>query len=204
VRDHLKVTSPIILADHDIGMMVAYSYAQEWRDEVSHLIMIDSPLPGTEMFEKLRVNPRIWQFSFHAVPDIPEMLVAGRERQYLQSFYNARKFNAGAIAEEDLDLYASAYAAAGAMRAAFGLYRAFDQDVADNRSVLARVGKLDIPVLSIGGAASTTGPVMEGMIREVANDVRGILMPEAAHWVAEENPEGLLAAITGFVGKRRQ
>jgi pimeloyl-ACP methyl ester carboxylesterase len=201
VRDHLKIPSPVILAGHDIGMMVAYAYAQEWREEVSHLIMLDSPLPGTEMFEKLRVNPRIWQFSFHSVPDIPEMLVAGRERQYLQAFYNARIFNAGAITEEDLDLYASAYAAAGAMRAAFNLYRAFDQDVADNRAALARAGKLDIPVLSIGGAASTTGPVLESMIREVANNVRGILMQEAAHWIAEENPEGTLAAITDFVDK---
>jgi pimeloyl-ACP methyl ester carboxylesterase len=203
VRDHLKVTSPIILAGHDIGMMVAYAYAQQWREEVSHLILLDSPLPGTDIFEKLRVDPRIWQFSFHAVTDIPEMLVAGRERQYLQAFYDARIFNAEAISEDDLDRYASAYAAAGAMRCAFNLYRTFDQDVAANRALLARAGKLTIPVLSIGGAASTTGPVMEPMVREVATNVRGILMSDAAHWVAEENPDGLFAALADFLRKAK-
>jgi hypothetical protein len=76
-------------------MMVAYFYGQERRDEVSHLVMLDSPLPVTEMFAKLRVNPRIWQISFHAVLDIPEMLAAGRERQYPQAFYIARIFNEG-------------------------------------------------------------------------------------------------------------
>jgi hypothetical protein len=97
-------------------MMVAYFYGQERRDEVSHLVMLDSPLPVTEMFAKLRVNPRIWQISFHAVLDIPEMLAAGRERQYPQAFYIARIFNEGATTEGDLDLYASAYAAAGDAR----------------------------------------------------------------------------------------
>jgi len=199
VREHLGIQTRIVLAGHDIGMMIAYSYAQQWRDEVSHLIVLDSPLPGTDMFEKLRVNPRIWQFSFHAVPDIPELLVAGRERQYVQAFYSARIFNPAAITEEDLDLYASKYAAVGAMRAAFGLYRAFEQDISDNRAALEMKGKLDIPVLSVGGIASTTWPVMETMMREVAHKVTGVLMPDAAHWIAEENPERLMVEIRNFL-----
>ena len=199
LREHLGITGPVTMVGHDIGMMVAFAYAQAFRDEVSLLALLDTPLPGTAVFDRLRADPRIWQFSFHAVPDIPEMLVFGRERQYLKAFFDARIFNAGAVPETDLDIYASAYSAAGAMRAAFALYRTFDQDIADTRASLARDGKLAMPVLAMGGAASTTGPLMEEMIREVAGDVTSIMVPGAAHWLAEESPAAVVAHLLRHV-----
>src|SRR5579863_9269286 len=132
LRRGLGITSPVILCGHDIGLMVAHSYAQAFRDEVTHLIVMDAPLPGTDVFDRLRTDPRVWQFAFHNVRDVPEMLVAGRERLYLQTFFNARFFDPSAIDEADLDIYTSAYAATGAMRAGFELYRAFDHDIRDN------------------------------------------------------------------------
>ena len=72
--------------------MVAYAYAQAYRDEVSHLVVMDAPLPGTAVFDRLRADPRVWHFAFHGARDVPEMLVAGRERQYLQTFFVARCF----------------------------------------------------------------------------------------------------------------
>jgi len=199
VRDQLAIVGPIALIGHDIGLMVAYAYAEAYRDEVSHLVVIDAPLPGTIVFDKLRADPRVWQFAFHGVRDVPEMLVAGRERAYLQAFFNARLYNPSAIADEELDLYASAYAAPGAMRAGFELYRAFDRDVEDNRNALAGRGKLTLPVLAVGGAASTTGPLMAAMMREVANDVTELLVPRAGHWIAEENPGALLEGLKSFL-----
>ena len=82
----ISIQGRIILAGHDIGLMVAYAYAQAHRDEVSHLMVMDAPLPGTTVFDRLRADPRVWHFAFHGARDIPEMLVAGRERQYLQAF----------------------------------------------------------------------------------------------------------------------
>jgi pimeloyl-ACP methyl ester carboxylesterase len=151
------------------------------------------------VFDRLRADPRVWHFAFHGARDIPEMLVAGRERQYLQAFYNARCFDPSAIGEADLDIYASAYAAPGAMRAGFELYRAFDRDAADNRDALARHGKLPMPVLAVGGATSTSGPLVEEMMREVAQDVTGVRVPGAAHWIAEENPGACVAALLAFL-----
>ena len=90
--------------------------------------MADAPLPGTAVFDRLRADPRYSHFAFHAALDVPEMLVAGRERQYLQVFFNRRTANATAISDADLDAYASAYSAPGAMRAGFEVYRAFGQD----------------------------------------------------------------------------
>ena len=200
LREHLAIEGPIVLVGHDIGLMVAYAYAQAYRNEVSHLVIADAPLPGTAVFDRLRSDPRVWHFAFHGARDVPEMLVAGRERQYLQAFFNARCFEPSAIGDEDLDVYASAYSAPGAMRAGFEVYRAFDQDVEDNRGALAHNGRLTVPVLAMGGEISTSGPVVEEMMREVAEDVTGVRVPRTAHWVAEENPEAFVRAVLEFAG----
>jgi pimeloyl-ACP methyl ester carboxylesterase len=200
VREHLGIEEPVAVVGHDIGLMVAYAYAQAHGDEVSHLVVADAPLPGTAVFDRLRSDPRVWHFAFHGARDVPEMLVAGRERQYLQAFINARIFDPSAISDADLDAYASAYSAPGAMRAGFEVYRAFDQDAEDNRAALARNGKLTMPVLAVGGETSTSGPLVEEMMREVAENVTAVRIPRSAHWVAEENPEAFTAALLAFLG----
>ena len=198
LRKHLQIEGPVILAGHDIGLMVAYAYAQSYREEVSHLVIMDAPLPGTSVFDQIRSDPRVWHFAFHGVRDVAEMLVAGRERPYLQSFFNVRVFDPAAISDHDLDIYVAAYSAPGAMRAGFELYRAFDKDAADNRASLQRNGKLTIPVLAVGGMMSTTGPLVEEMMREVADNVTGLRIPGTAHWIAEENPAALIAGLLEF------
>jgi pimeloyl-ACP methyl ester carboxylesterase len=200
LRQHLRIQGPVALVGHDIGLMVAYAYAQAYRDEVSRLVVVDAPLPGTAVFDRLRTDPRVWHFAFHGARDVAEMLVAGRERQYLQAFFNARCFDPSAISEADLEIYVSAYAAPGAMRAGFELYRAFDRDAEDNRAALRRNGKLTVPVLAMGGATSTSGPLVEEMMREAAEHVAGLRVPGTAHWIAEENPRAFGSAVLDFVG----
>jgi pimeloyl-ACP methyl ester carboxylesterase len=199
VRDALGIGGPLVMIGHDIGLMVAYAYAAEYRDEVSHLVVMDAPLPGTIVFDRLRADPRVWHFAFHSVRDVPEMLVAGRERQYLQAFFQPRFFDPSAVDDAELDLYASAYSAPGAMRAGFELYRAFDRDSEDNRAMLKRAGKLTIPVLAVGGAVSTTGPLMGEMMREVAENVTEFRVPRTGHWIAEENPDALMERLRPFL-----
>lgn len=199
LRNHLGVEQPIVLIGHDIGLMVAYAYARSYRDGVERLVLMDAPLPGTDVFDRVRTDPRVWHFAFHGARDVAELLVAGRERAYLQAFFNARVFDPSTIDDADLDRYASAYSAPGAMRAGFEVYRAFDQDAADNRAALARDGRLTIPVLAVGGMISTTGPLMEQMAREVAEDVTGVRIANTAHWIPEENPAELLDALLAFV-----
>jgi pimeloyl-ACP methyl ester carboxylesterase len=160
----------------------------------------DAPLPGTQVFDRMRVDPRVWQFAFHTVRDIPEMLIAGRERLYLQAIISARIYDPSAISEADLDIYASAYAMPGAMRAGLEVYRAFDRDVDDNRMILKQSGKLTVPVLTIGGETSTLGPVMGEMMMEVADHVRSVRMPRTAHFIAEENPAAMTADLLSFFG----
>jgi pimeloyl-ACP methyl ester carboxylesterase len=203
LRKHMKLQGPVALVGHDIGLMVAYAYAEMFSDAVSHLVVMDAPLPGTAVFDKLRSDPRVWHFAFHGTRDVPEMLVAGRERQYLQLFFNARIFDPSAVSESDLDLYTSAYSAGGAMRAAFELYRAFDQDSQDNRKALEKNGKLKIPVLAVYGAISNTGRGVEEMMHEVAESVTGLEVSGSGHWIAEENPEAFADGVLQFLGESK-
>ena len=201
LRQHLKIEHQVVLVGHDIGLMIAYAYAQAHREEVSRLVVMDTPLPGTVVFDRLRADPRVWHFAFHNVRDLPEMLVTGRERQYLHTFFNARIFNTTGISVDDLNIYVAAYAAPGAMRAGFEVYRAFDRDVDDNRDMLRNHGKLTIPVLAVGRATSTSGPLVEEMMREVADNVTSLRIPGAAHWIAEENPTAFTAGLLEFLAR---
>jgi pimeloyl-ACP methyl ester carboxylesterase len=87
------------------------------------------------------------------------------------------------------------------MRAGFELYRAFGQDARDTRAALERHGKLTVPVLAVGGAISTSGDVVEEMMREVAADVTGIRIPDTGHWVPEEAPAALADAVLQFAAR---
>jgi hypothetical protein len=124
---------------------------------VCHLVVMGAPLPGATVLDSIRSDPRLWHFAFHGARDIPEMLVAGRERQYLRTFFDGRISDPSALSESDLDLYTSAYSTPGAMGAGFELYRAFCQDVQDNGDAL-RNRKLAIPVLAVFDSISNTGP----------------------------------------------
>jgi pimeloyl-ACP methyl ester carboxylesterase len=204
LHEHLGIEDAVALVGHDIGLMVAYAYAQAYRDKVSHLAVADAPLPGTTVFERMRIDPRVWQFAFHNVRDIPEMLIAGRERLYLQAMISARIFDPSAIGERDLDIYASAYAMPGAMRAGLEVYRAFDRDVDGNRTALKQSGKLKVHVLALGGEISTLGPVMGEMMMEVAENVRAVRVPGTAHFIAEENPSAMVSELLSFLSANAQ
>jgi pimeloyl-ACP methyl ester carboxylesterase len=73
----------LFLVGHDIGLMVAYAYAAAHPADVRRLALLDAPIPGTKVFEDMERSPRVWHFAFHNVQNLPESLVAGRERIYL-------------------------------------------------------------------------------------------------------------------------
>lgn len=171
---------------HDIGAMIAYRYAAMHPDEVQQLVLMDAPVPGTAALAQVRAMPRAWHANFHNVRDLPELLVAGREREYLTLFFRSRMTRPDAMTDADIDAYVRAYAAPGAMRAGFELYRAWDQDAQDNQACLAR--KLDMPVLVLGAGASASGGLLEGMMHEIAHHGRFERVDGAGHWLCEESP----------------
>ena len=181
---------------HDMGGMVTYAYAALYPDEVSRLAILDVPLPGIAPWDDIVRTKRTWHFSFYDVRDLPEMLIAGRERQFLTWFHSSEAVNSRAFTNEAEETYAHAYSMPGALRAGFKYYRAFPADVIANRDFAKQ--KLTMPVLGIGGSGSF-GPIIGDHLRQVATDVRAVNIENSGHWVAEEQPEAVADALLAFL-----
>lgn len=190
--------APAVLAGHDIGASVALAYALRYPDVTGKLMLIDAGVPGTAFFDEVR--PRVWHIGFHSQRDLAEMLVSGREQVYLDHFIRTRLFDPGKITAEDIAVYVAAYSAPGALRASFEWYRAFDTDAEHNRAALAAHGKVTVPVSVVGGAASVAG-VLDPMADELAEDWDSQVIEGTGHWVSEEKPAELAAAIRALAGR---
>jgi len=186
----------IDLVAHDIGNMVAFAFAVQHPQRVKRLVLIDAPLPGVGPWEEILKNPLLWHFRFGG-PDM-ERLVAGRERIYLDRFWNEFSADPSRFSEAARDHYAELYALPGAMHSGFAQFAAFDQDAIDNRAFLAK-GKLPMPVLAVGGEKSF-GTMMATVMRFAARDVQEAIVPDAGHWIMEENPEATIQIVRDFLG----
>jgi pimeloyl-ACP methyl ester carboxylesterase len=187
----------IHLVGRDIGVIVAYAYAAQWPDEVAKLAMLDVPVPGTRVWDEARAkaDPQIWHFGLHQQRDIAEMLITGREHAYITGFYKKRMHVS--VADEDIAVYARAYAAPGGLRAGFELYRAFPEDERVFKRFMTK--KLAMPVLALAGEMSG-GQMEVEMAKELADDVRGGSAPNAGHWLPDEAPEYLSRQLIEFFG----
>jgi pimeloyl-ACP methyl ester carboxylesterase len=194
VLDALSIDK-VDLVTHDIGIMVGYAFAAQYPSRVTRFVLIDAPLPGVGPREDILKNPLLWHFRFGG-PDM-ERLVEGRERIYLDRFWNEFSADPKNFDEASREHYATLYAQPGAMHAGFEQFKAFDQDAIDNRAFLAK-GKLTMPVLAIGGDKSF-GEMMPIIMRAVATNVRSVVIPHSGHWLMEENPTATIAAITAFL-----
>jgi pimeloyl-ACP methyl ester carboxylesterase len=188
----------IRLVGHDIGMMAAYAYAAQYPQEVQKLILMDAPLPGIgETWDKSYSNAARWHFHFVFSP-IALKLVEGRERIFLDHFWITFSGdpNAVAVPEADRQEYAREYAKKGAMAAGLGYFKAFPIDAEDN-NVFQKAGKLPMPVLVLEGERAMGGALTE-QAHAVAVNVQSVVFKGAGHWLMEERPTEIHAAIITF------
>lgn len=180
---------------HDIGLMVAYAYAAQFPDETSTLTLMDAFIPGVGAFQDVFLLRDKWHFNFYG--PTPEALVAGRERTYLEHFWN--DFAADpkhSVSEADRVYYASEYAKAPGMRSTFAYFAAFDTD---NRE-FAELAKTPIamPILVLAGEkASGEFLITQGKL--VGTNVTGIVIPGAGHWLIDEARERTVAELVKFL-----
>lgn len=196
VMDKLKIEKAAFVT-HDIGNMVGYAFAAQFPHRVMRWVAIDAPLPGIGPWDEIIRSPALWHFNFRG-PDV-ERLVRGRERIYLDRFWNELSANPKAIKEATRRHYARLYARPGAMHSAFNQFAAFTQDTADNK-MFAADGKLTMPILALGGDHSF-GTQMADIMRLVATHVTGGVIAKSGHWVMEEQPKWTTAAIVDFIKK---
>jgi pimeloyl-ACP methyl ester carboxylesterase len=189
------------LVGHDWGGPTAYALAAAHPDAVTTLTIVDVVIPGDG--GDFSEGGRRWHHQFHMTPDLPEALIQGRERLYLQWFYQTFAYRPDAIDGAALDEFARTYSQPGALRAGFEYYRAIGQDARENAQQLATGFRLPMPVLAVGGGVSYPhgrgrgGAVAESLNR-VATQVEGHVLAECGHFVPEEQPEQLVRLMREF------
>ena len=189
----------------DTGMPIAYALAADHPERVERLAVSEAPLPGASpsppLFLPPPLNERLWHLTFNQLPaDVNEALVRGREDIFFGSELAA---SAGTtkLPDETVKYYVDTLAAdPEALRGSFEFYRAIPTTSTQNAERKNR--RLAMPVLAIGGAESGMEGV-EATMKLVADDVKGVVLSGAAHWVAEQAPDDLLAALTEFLAPYR-
>ena len=189
----------------DTGMPISYALAADHPDRVERLVMAEAPLPGVSpsppLFLPPLLNARLWHLAFNQLPaEVNEALVRGREDIFFGAEFDSsagsQKLPADVVA-----FYIDALAAdPETLRGSFEFYRALGTTSVQNQERKAR--RLTLPVLAIGGAEST-GETIGGVAGLVADNVQTVVLPGAGHWIAEQAPEALLAALTEFLAPYR-
>jgi pimeloyl-ACP methyl ester carboxylesterase len=188
----------IFLVGHDWGGPVAYAYACAHPADVRKLVVLDVGIPGAGLETALGFRRGgIWHIQFHNVRDLPEALIAGRERVYLSWFYRTA-YNQTAITEQDIDEYVRCYSAPGALRAGFEYYRAIFDDAEHNKEHAKT--RLKMPVLALGGERGFGRMALLSM-QQLAESVRGGVVERCGHWIPEERPDYLTHELLSFFGE---
>ena len=160
--------SRCFVAAHDFGAWVAYPFASLLPDVVVRLALLDAGIPT-------------WHVPFHAIPDLPELLISGHESAYLDWFLRRKTANPEAFSDADLAEYLRVFVKDGGIRAGLAFYCAAATSARQNRELCAR-SRLIMPVLAIGADQGSIAD-MAGPLREFASDVQGMTMPHCGHFI---------------------
>lgn len=184
----------LAIAGHDIGLMVAYAYAAQYPSEVERIALMDAFLPGVGEWTNVWLLRDLWHFHFYG--ETPLALVTGRERTYLEHFWNDfaadRKHS---VSETDRKFYAAKYAQPGAIKAGMEVFRAFEQDAKDFAGFAKT--KLHMPMLVLTGEKAS-GEFLIAQGKLVADQVDGVVIKGSGHWLVDEKPELVLPKLVAF------
>jgi pimeloyl-ACP methyl ester carboxylesterase len=187
----------IRLVGHDIGLMVAYAYAAQYPDDVDRLVLMEAFLPGVGDWNSVFLLRDLWHFHFYG--KTPLALVTGRERIYLEHFWNDFAADPNkSLSERDRVYYAKEYAQPGHIKAGMEVFRAFPKD-ADDFAGFAKA-KLAMPLLVLSGEKAG-GPFLIEQGKMVATNVEGVLVKGSGHWLMEEAPGQVIPKLVEFLDR---
>ncbi|WP_428946401.1 alpha/beta fold hydrolase [Pantoea sp. FN060301] len=188
------------LAAHDVGAWVAWPYAARYGSEVKRLALLDAGIPGVTLPDALPVTAdkawKTWHFAFHMIADLPEALITGRERLYLEWFLKRKTACPDVFTEEDINEYLRVLCASGGLRAGLAYYRSVALSAAQNSELKAK-GKLKMPLLAVSAEYGSIAD-MAAPLRPFAEDVSGVLIPHCGHFIPEEQPQAIAEVLSQF------
>ena len=182
---------------HDIGLMVAYAYAAQYPAQVDRIVLMDAFLPGVGDWKNVWLLRDLWHFHFYG--ETPLRLVTGRERIYLEHFWNDFAADRNhSVPEADRRFYARAYAQPGAIPAGFAVFKAFEQDAKDFAQFAET--KLTMPMLVLTGEKAS-GEFLIEQARLADTNVEGVVVKGKGHWLMEEAPSEVIPRLVAFINK---
>lgn len=188
------------LAGHDIGAWIAYPYAARHPQEVERLVLLDANIPGLTLKPAIELGPdswKQWHFLFNSVPDLPEALLAGRERILIEWFFSRKTANKpGVFSRADIDEYERVYQTLGGLRGMLGYYRAAVEDARQNLAL--RDTPLTMPVLALGGDEGSA-PDLHQALKPLAPQLEGGVLQDCGHYLPEEQPQVLAQRMLAFL-----
>ncbi|TXM96930.1 alpha/beta hydrolase [Methylobacterium sp. WL64] len=193
---------PISVAAHGIGTWLAYAYAADWRNDVKRLAVMNACVPGISTprndMDGDETVLQNWHFSFNRLDDLPELLIGGREREFITWLFRAKAMRPWAIDDAAVEQYVRHFSAPGALRAINNYYRTIFNvaGVEANRRRAER--PLEIPILALGAERGYGDHLVEVM-RTIATDVSGGTIVGSGHYMLEEDPIGICRELIRFI-----
>ena len=193
------------VAGHDIGSMVAFSFAANHPEATLKLALLDVPHPD-EFFSEIRMLPEPgkfgakiddehpgypWWFAFHQVKGLPERVLEGRFQIYQDFLIDYLLKDSKSIGPRDRAIYAAAYSSPDAIRAGDAWYQTFPQDIVDSKTYK----KLEMPVLGLG---STGYGWLQAAVTPKATNFRLVKIENSGHFMQEEQPEVVAQLLIEF------
>jgi pimeloyl-ACP methyl ester carboxylesterase len=197
VVDAVPLNRPVVVG-HDVGGQIVFSMLRNYPEALAGAVIMDVVVPGIPPWDDVIRNPRIWHFAFHAVPRLPEELVAGHPRAYFDFFFDILSKDSSDIPSETRDVYAEAYSRPESLKAGFDWYRAFEEDAKEN--AIKPTAEIDVPVLYLRGSAEpgAISDYLDGLRAAGLSNVAGDIIPDSGHFSADENPEALAERLMRF------
>jgi len=200
--DQRGIQRPLVVG-HGMGAQVAYAYLRRYPTQVRGVMLLDTPIPGVGGCEDLFTSPAFWHIGFHQTMSgdtgLAELLVAGREHRYFRSHIDRFAAHPAAISDADVAIYAQGYQGPQRLTAGFALYRAIPLDIACNER---RTGTVDPPIQLAFAEychATVLPEVAAGLGDAGTRYVATSIIADSGHWVAEEQPAEVAAAINRFI-----
>jgi pimeloyl-ACP methyl ester carboxylesterase len=186
---------------HDTGFAISYALAADFPERVERVALLEIPgSPGTvtapPLFLPAPLNDRLWHLGFNRIDGLNELLVTGREDAFYRWEFDAA---AKPLDDETIGYYVRTLSNPDSLRGSFGWYRAIDETIAQDQ--VRKETPLTMPVMAIGGERSFGEHVGEA-VGAVAPQVQSVVIPGTGHFLAEESPEELLAALTPFLAAK--
>jgi pimeloyl-ACP methyl ester carboxylesterase len=190
----------VSVVGHDVGGQIVYAFLHAFPSELRRAVIMNVAVPGVAPWADIKRSPAIWHFAFHAIPDLPETLVTGRQAEYFAYFYDRLSARAGGVPQRAREVYAKAYARTEALRAGFDWYRAFPEDERNNMAVERQT--VDTPVLYLRGTKDPGVGVdryVEGLRHGGLTNVEAGEIADSGHFAPDEQPEAVARALERFL-----